>query len=107
MHIACTFFLSLGICTFLLSKSSYHVITIKNDSNHDISLIEFEQNIEKHKHTLAPHSDKKANFFKSSDYVEARVKLGNTTHYNVCSPITSSTKNITISQNQALHIRAQ
>lgn len=107
MYIACTFFLSLGISAPLFSKPSHHFVIVKNDTNHDIILSEFEQNIERTKHTISSRSDKKCDFFKSTDYVEAKVKLGSSVYYNVGSPITSGTKTITITQNQTLHIRAQ
>lgn len=102
----CMFFLIFCFSAPLLSKSSHHFITVKNDTNHDITLVEFEQTTETHKHTISPHSEKKCDFLKSTESVEARVK-NTTATYNVCGPINSNTKTITITQHQGLHIRAQ
>ena len=107
MYFLCTFLLSFGISASLFSKSSHHFVTVKNDTNYDIILAEFEQTTEIHKHTISARSEKKCDFFKNTEYVEARVKLGSNTFYTVGSPITFSHKTITITQQQTLHIRAQ
>ena len=101
-----TIFLSLAFSASLFSKSSHHFVVVKNDTNHDIILVEFQQATESHKHTISPHSEKKCDFFKSTEYVEARVK-NSTATYNVGSSITSNTKTISITQNQVLHVHAQ
>ncbi len=107
MHILCTFFLFLGISASLLSKSSHHFVTIKNSTNFDLIISEFEHTVKKQEHTISANSEKKCNFFKNTSYVEARVKTCNGIYYNVGSPITFDTKKITITHNQTLHIHAQ
>lgn len=106
MYLVCTFFLSLSTITSIFSKTSHHFVTIKNDTKYDLSLSELTQNNPQHQHTINARSEKKCNFFKSTDCVEAKIKIGSV-YYNVCCPITSGHKTVTITQNQTLHIRAQ
>lgn len=106
IYLVCAFFLSLGIFSQVFSKPSHHFITIKNDTNHDVSVSELEKNNPQQHHAISARNEKKCNFSKNTDSVEVKVKFGTTT-YNVCCPITSGHKTITITENQTLHIRVQ
>jgi|GEM_PF-6560637 len=110
MYFFSTLFISLGTFLFSSCKTqlrTHHLVTVVNNTGHDIILSETAYGKLIHSHAIPPHSQQKIEFSKNIDYIEAKIKQRGDISYHTCLPVNGLFRILTILEKKTLQLRAQ